>query len=52
MTWQKAADAVGLNRERAYRALHKPHVLAYRREQRAKLIDSIVDEGSASSSTS
>jgi hypothetical protein len=41
MTWQKAADAVGLNRERAYRALHKPHVITYRREQRAKLIDSL-----------
>jgi hypothetical protein len=41
MSWQKAADAVGLNRERAYRALHKPHVIAYRREERAKLIDSL-----------
>ena len=41
MTWYKAADAVGLNRERAYRALHKPHVIAYRREQRAQLINSL-----------
>jgi hypothetical protein len=41
MSWQKAADTVGLNRERAYRALHKPHVIAYRREQRAALIDSL-----------
>jgi hypothetical protein len=41
MSWQKAADAVGLNRERAYRALHKQHVITYRREQRAKLIDSL-----------
>jgi hypothetical protein len=41
MSWQKAADAVGLNRERAYRALHKGHVIAYRREQRAKLIDEL-----------
>jgi hypothetical protein len=41
MSWQKAADAVGLNRERAYRALHKAHVIQYRREQRAKLIDEL-----------
>ena len=39
MPWYKAADAVGLGRERAYRALHKGHVIQYRREQRAELID-------------
>jgi hypothetical protein len=39
MTWQNAADAVGLKRQRAYRALHKPHVLAYRREERKKFIE-------------
>jgi hypothetical protein len=38
-TWQQAADAVGLNRQSAYRALHKPHVLAYRREERKKLVE-------------
>jgi len=38
-TWQQAADAVGLKRQRAYRALHKPHVLAYRREERKKLVE-------------
>jgi len=39
MTWQNAADSVGLNRQRAYRALHKPHVIAYRREERKKFLD-------------
>jgi hypothetical protein len=38
-TWQRAADAVGLKRTRAYRALHKPHVIAYRREQRKQQIE-------------
>ncbi len=38
-TWQQAADAVGLKRQRAYRALHKPHVIAYRREQRKQLVE-------------
>jgi hypothetical protein len=38
-TWQQAADAVGLARQRAFRALHKPHVLAYRREERKKLVE-------------
>jgi len=37
MTWQNAADSVGLKRGRAFRALHKPHVVAYRREERKKL---------------
>lgn len=41
MPWYKAADAVGLNRERAHRALGKAHVIQYRREQRAKLIDQL-----------
>ena len=38
-TWQRAADAVGFKRTRAYRALHKPHVIAYRREQRKQFIE-------------
>jgi hypothetical protein len=39
MTWQNAADSVGLKRGRAFRALHKPHVVAYRREERKKFIE-------------
>lgn len=39
VTWQNAADAVGMKRSRAYRALHKPHVIAYRREQRKQQIE-------------
>jgi hypothetical protein len=39
MTWQNAADSVGLDRQRAYRALHKPHVIVYRREERKKFLD-------------
>jgi hypothetical protein len=39
MTWQNAADSVGLKRTSAFRALHKPHVVAYRREERKKLIE-------------
>jgi hypothetical protein len=38
-TWQRAADAVGLKRTRAYRALHKPHVIAFRRQQRKEFIE-------------
>jgi hypothetical protein len=38
-TWQSAADAVGIKRSRAYRALHKPHVLQYRRELRKQQIE-------------
>ena len=38
-TWQRAADSVGLNRQRAYRALHKPHVISYRRDERKKFLD-------------
>jgi len=38
-TWQQAADALGLKRQRAYRALHKAHVIAYRREERKKLVE-------------
>jgi hypothetical protein len=38
-TWQSAADAVGIKRSRAFRALHKPHVIAYRREQRKQQIE-------------
>jgi len=40
-TWQRAADSVGLNRQRAYRALHKPHVIAYRREEKKKFIEAL-----------
>ena len=39
MTWQNAADAVGVKRQRAYRALHKPHVLQYRREKKKELVE-------------
>lgn len=39
MSWQLAADAVGLKRTRAFRALHKPHVITYRREQRKQFIE-------------
>lgn len=38
-TWQRAADAVGVKRSRAYRALHKPHVIAHRRELRKQQIE-------------
>ena len=37
--WYKAADAVALPRQRAKRALDKPHVVAYRREQRKAFLD-------------
>jgi hypothetical protein len=39
VTWQRAADAVGVKRSTAYRGLHKPHVIAYRREQRRQQIE-------------
>jgi hypothetical protein len=38
-TWQNAADAVGLKRTRAYYALHKPHVITYRRQEKAKFAE-------------
>jgi hypothetical protein len=38
-SWQLAADAVGLSRKRAFRALHKPHVIAYRLAQRKRFIE-------------
>jgi hypothetical protein len=38
-TWQRAADAVGIKRTSAYRHLHKAHVVAYRREQRAQQVE-------------
>jgi hypothetical protein len=38
-TWQRAADAVGLKRTRAYRAICKPHVVHYRKEQLAQFVD-------------
>ena len=37
--WHRAADEVGLSRARARRALEKPHVIAYRREQKKVLLD-------------
>jgi hypothetical protein len=39
LPWYKAADAVRLTRARAYRALHKPHVIAYRQQERKKFIE-------------
>jgi hypothetical protein len=39
MSWQKAADAVGLSRRRAKKAIEKPHVVAYRRERRKAFLD-------------
>lgn len=38
-TWQQAADALGLARQRAFRALHKTHVITYRREERKKFVE-------------
>lgn len=34
MTWQRAADVVGVKRTRAYKALQKSHVIAYRRQKK------------------
>ncbi len=42
-TWQRAADAVGIKRTSAYRALHKPPVIAYRRELRKATDRAAVD---------
>jgi hypothetical protein len=39
MAWQKAADAVGLPRQRARRALAKPHVRTHLSEQRKAFLD-------------
>jgi hypothetical protein len=39
LTWQRAADSVGVDRQRAFRALHKPHVIAYRRSERQRFIE-------------
>jgi hypothetical protein len=39
LPWYRAADAVGLPRQRARRALEKPHVVTYRRAQRAAFLD-------------
>lgn len=36
MTWQRAADVVGGKRTRAYKALQKSHVIAYRRQKKAR----------------
>jgi hypothetical protein len=41
LAWYKAADAVGLTRRRARKALDKPHVIAYRLAQKAKLVDEL-----------
>jgi len=40
-TWTRAADAVGFNRKRARRALNKPHVMTYRRNEKAKLVEDL-----------
>jgi DNA-directed RNA polymerase subunit N (RpoN/RPB10) len=37
--WQRVADELGIKRSTAYKALHKPHVIAFRREERKKLIE-------------
>lgn len=39
LSWQIAADSVGIKRSTAYRALHKPHVIAYRRAEKQKLVE-------------
>ena len=44
MTWQRAADAVGVKRTRVYKALHKAHVIAYRR-QRKREEDELLSAG-------
>ena len=36
-----AADAVGFNRKRAKRALDKPHVIAFRKHEKAKLTEEL-----------
>jgi hypothetical protein len=36
-----AADAVGFNRKRAKRALERPHIIAFRRREKAKLLDEL-----------
>jgi hypothetical protein len=41
MSWQLAADAVGLKRTRAFRALSKPHVRNHMREERKKFIEAL-----------
>ena len=40
-TRDHAADAVGFSRTRARRALDKPHVIAYRRREKMKLLDEL-----------
>jgi hypothetical protein len=34
LSWQRAADIVGVKRTRAYKALHKGHVIQYRRRKK------------------
>jgi hypothetical protein len=34
LSWQRAADMVGVKRTRAYKALHKAHVIQYRRRKK------------------
>jgi hypothetical protein len=41
MSWQLAADAVGLKRTEAFRALSKPHVRNHMREERKKFIEAL-----------
>jgi hypothetical protein len=39
VSWQLAADRVAIKRTRAYRALNKPHVIAYRRQEKQKFTE-------------
>jgi hypothetical protein len=39
MPWERAAEVAGVKRSTAYRALHKPHVIAFRRERKKQLTE-------------
>jgi len=39
--WYKAADTLGIPRQRARRALDKKHVIQFRREQKTKLVEEL-----------
>jgi hypothetical protein len=41
LSWQTAADRVGMRRSSVYKAWIKPHVRAYRLEKRRELIESL-----------
>ena len=41
MPFYKAADQLGIPRQRARRALDKAHVIAYRRQEKAKLVEEL-----------